>query len=200
MTKPISHFRNSIVGWFSRPSPSYPRSIFLQKCFRLPSQHIGITRCCCSFRQDQSLLACTSLKLTKNQTNVSRIPDMTWSQNRPVRNASTTNDVEGDKSSQETVESNVTGSSSTTTAAAEGIPKKIKKVTTLSIASKKRRGHKITMVTAYDYPSAVHVDRAGIDVVLVGDSCAMVELGFETTQVGCCCMITLHFDSIISDC
>jgi 3-methyl-2-oxobutanoate hydroxymethyltransferase len=39
------------------------------------------------------------------------------------------------------------------------------------------------MVTAYDYPSAMHVDRAGIDVVLVGDSCAMVELGFETTQV-----------------
>jgi hypothetical protein len=62
-------------------------------------------------------------------------------------------------------------------------PKKPRKVTTLSIASKKRRGHKITMVTAYDYPSAVHVDRAGIDVVLVGDSCAMVELGFETTQV-----------------
>ena len=60
---------------------------------------------------------------------------------------------------------------------------KPRKVTTLSIASKKRRGQKITMVTAYDYPSAVHVDRAGIDVVLVGDSCAMVELGFDTTQV-----------------
>ena len=58
-----------------------------------------------------------------------------------------------------------------------------RKVTTLSIAAKKRRGQKITMVTAYDYPSAVHVDRAGIDIVLVGDSCAMVELGFETTQV-----------------
>eukprot|EP00574_Skeletonema_japonicum_P011375 CAMPEP_0201713404 /NCGR_PEP_ID=MMETSP0593-20130828/259_1 /ASSEMBLY_ACC=CAM_ASM_000672 /TAXON_ID=267983 /ORGANISM="Skeletonema japonicum, Strain CCMP2506" /LENGTH=300 /DNA_ID=CAMNT_0048202545 /DNA_START=446 /DNA_END=1348 /DNA_ORIENTATION=- len=38
------------------------------------------------------------------------------------------------------------------------------------------------MVTAYDFPSAVHVDRAGVDVLLVGDSCAMVELGFETTQ------------------
>lgn len=38
------------------------------------------------------------------------------------------------------------------------------------------------MVTAYDFPSAVHVARAGIDVVLVGDSIAMVELGFETTQ------------------
>lgn len=60
---------------------------------------------------------------------------------------------------------------------------KPKKVTTLSLASKKRRGQKITMVTAYDYPSAVHVDRAGVDAVLVGDSCAMVELGFETTQV-----------------
>jgi len=38
------------------------------------------------------------------------------------------------------------------------------------------------MVTAYDYPSAVHVARAGIDIVLVGDSAAMVEHGHETTQ------------------
>ena len=38
------------------------------------------------------------------------------------------------------------------------------------------------MVTAYDFPSAVHVARAGIDVVLMGDSAAMVEMGFATTQ------------------
>ncbi len=38
------------------------------------------------------------------------------------------------------------------------------------------------MVTAYDYPSAIQVARAGIDIVLVGDSVAMVELGHETTQ------------------
>ena len=39
----------------------------------------------------------------------------------------------------------------------------------------------ITMVTAYTYPSAVHVDNAGIDILLVGDSLGMVELGYETT-------------------
>lgn len=38
------------------------------------------------------------------------------------------------------------------------------------------------MVTAYDFPSAVHVARADMDIVLVGDSVAMVELGYETTQ------------------
>ena len=61
-------------------------------------------------------------------------------------------------------------------------------MTTISIQAKARKSKKITMVTAYDYPSAVHVDRAGIDIVLVGDSCAMVELGFETTQV---CTLTM---------
>jgi 3-methyl-2-oxobutanoate hydroxymethyltransferase len=56
------------------------------------------------------------------------------------------------------------------------------KVSALSLTSKKRHGHKITMVTAYDYPSAIHVARASIDVLLVGDSVAMVELGHATTQ------------------
>mmetsp|Transcript_11743 Transcript_11743/g.33748 ORF Transcript_11743/g.33748 Transcript_11743/m.33748 type:complete len:370 (-) Transcript_11743:80-1189(-) len=56
------------------------------------------------------------------------------------------------------------------------------KVSALSLNAKKRKGKKITMVTAYDFPSAAHVGRAGIDMVLVGDSVAMVELGHETTQ------------------
>jgi len=38
------------------------------------------------------------------------------------------------------------------------------------------------MVTACDFPSAMHVRRANIDVILVGDSAAMVELGYDTTQ------------------
>ena len=67
------------------------------------------------------------------------------------------------------------------------------KVSALSLNAKKRKGKKITMVTAYDYPSSVHVARAGIDVVLVGDSVAMVELGHETTQ-------RLSMDQIIHHC
>lgn len=51
-----------------------------------------------------------------------------------------------------------------------------RKVSTLDIGVLKRKGKPITMVTAYDYPSAVHVDLAGFDVLLVGDSLGMVEL------------------------
>ena len=56
------------------------------------------------------------------------------------------------------------------------------KTSALSLTHKKRKGQKITMVTAYDYPSAVHVTRAEMDIILVGDSVGMVELGYDTTQ------------------
>ncbi len=56
-----------------------------------------------------------------------------------------------------------------------------KKVTVRTLQAKKRRGEPITMLTAYDYPTAVAVDRAGIDVILVGDSLGMVVLGYENT-------------------
>jgi 3-methyl-2-oxobutanoate hydroxymethyltransferase len=56
-----------------------------------------------------------------------------------------------------------------------------KKVTILDLKSKKQKGEPITMLTAYDYPTGLLVDQAGIDIILVGDSLAMVVLGHENT-------------------
>jgi 3-methyl-2-oxobutanoate hydroxymethyltransferase len=51
------------------------------------------------------------------------------------------------------------------------------------LAEMKERGEKIVMVTAYDAPGARFAEDAGVDIVLVGDTAAMVVLGYEGTTV-----------------
>lgn len=60
-------------------------------------------------------------------------------------------------------------------------PKSSKKVTTTVFRLKKKRGERISMLTAYDYLTARAVDQSDIDSILVGDSLGMVMLGYENT-------------------
>jgi 3-methyl-2-oxobutanoate hydroxymethyltransferase len=65
------------------------------------------------------------------------------------------------------------------------------KVTVPAILARKHGSH-ITMVTAYDAPSAQIVDRAGVDIILVGDSVATVVLGYEDTLPATCDIMIHH--------
>src|SRR5258708_4593204 len=56
-----------------------------------------------------------------------------------------------------------------------------RKITTHTLQEMKKRGKKISMLTAYDYSMAKIIDAAGIDVLLVGDSASNVMAGHETT-------------------
>lgn len=63
--------------------------------------------------------------------------------------------------------------------AAQGAP--ARKVTLTTLQSLRSKAQPAVWVTAYDYPTAVFADRAGVDMLLVGDSAAMTMLGHSTT-------------------
>jgi 3-methyl-2-oxobutanoate hydroxymethyltransferase len=57
-----------------------------------------------------------------------------------------------------------------------------KKVTLNALRSMHKKGEPIAVITAHDFPSGYVADAAGMDVILVGDSLAMVALGMEDTS------------------
>ena len=69
---------------------------------------------------------------------------------------------------------NLTKRHSSTTSSPTSIPPVQRKMSALEIQHLKRKGRKITMITAYDYPSAMHANYADFDILLVGDSVGMV--------------------------
>jgi 3-methyl-2-oxobutanoate hydroxymethyltransferase len=75
--------------------------------------------------------------------------------------------------------STIAPTKSTSTIAASAQERK--KLTIAALRQKKERGQPISMLTAYDFPTAQIEDQAGIDVILVGDSLGMVVLGYSNT-------------------
>ncbi len=67
------------------------------------------------------------------------------------------------------------------------------KITIPFIKEKKVNHQPITMLTAYDYPSAQLVDNAGVDIILVGDSLAMTVMGYPNT-------VSVTMDEMIHHC
>ena len=55
------------------------------------------------------------------------------------------------------------------------------KITAPAIVALKRKGEPITVVTAYDFPTARYADQSGVEILLVGDSVGTVMLGYEST-------------------
>jgi 3-methyl-2-oxobutanoate hydroxymethyltransferase len=62
------------------------------------------------------------------------------------------------------------------------VPSGSRAVSTATLAKYKHEGRKIVCLTAYDYSTAKILDKSGVDVILVGDSLAMVALGHKTTH------------------
>lgn len=74
------------------------------------------------------------------------------------------------------------------------------KHTVKTIQSMRDNKETITMLTAYDYPTAKKVNDAGIDMILVGDSCAMVVHGHPNTLTATMDMMVLHCGSVARAC
>lgn len=77
------------------------------------------------------------------------------------------------------------------------VSKELKRVTTHSIQEMKAQGEKIAMLTAYDYSTALILDHAGVEVLLVGDSASNVMAGHETTLPITLDQMIYHASSVV---
>ena len=75
--------------------------------------------------------------------------------------------------------------------------KDYKRITVKSLIDMKANGEKISMLTAYDFTMAQIVDKAGIDVILVGDSASNVMAGHETTLPITLDQMIYHASSVV---
>ncbi len=75
-----------------------------------------------------------------------------------------------------------------------------KKHTVRTLQKMRDEGQTITMLTAYDYPTAKQINDAGIDMILVGDSCAMVVHGHPNTLNATMDMMVLHCRAVSRGC
>jgi 3-methyl-2-oxobutanoate hydroxymethyltransferase len=71
------------------------------------------------------------------------------------------------------------------------------RITTTGIVAKKRAGERIAVLTAYDYPGALLADAAGVDAILVGDSCATTVMGLPDT-LGISMDAMVHHTAMVS--
>lgn len=70
------------------------------------------------------------------------------------------------------------------------------KVTIPYLYQKRVRGEKITMLTCYDYPTALLEEKAGVDIILVGDSLAMTVLGYDSTLPATMDVMVVHAQAV----
>jgi 3-methyl-2-oxobutanoate hydroxymethyltransferase len=77
------------------------------------------------------------------------------------------------------------------------VHKNVKRVTTNVLQEMKNAGHKISMLTGYDFSMARIIDAAGIDVILVGDSASNVMAGHETTLPITLDQMIYHASSVV---
>jgi 3-methyl-2-oxobutanoate hydroxymethyltransferase len=77
------------------------------------------------------------------------------------------------------------------------VHKESKRITTHTLHEMKSKKEKIAMLTAYDYSTALILDEAGIDVLLVGDSASNVMAGHETTLPITLDQMIYHASSVV---